>query len=173
MRSEKRYTNSTFTKRVDHQAGRHRGPRGLREPLVCVECGAFYARKRWIPVDPSSIEKPQTDSQVPQTILCPACAQQRKGEPRGFVFLDGTFFGAHYEEVERLLRNEAQRAIEDNPLGRIMEWKRGGGHKLTVTTTTEHLAQRLGDALQKAYGGTTQYDFSHENKLARVSWQRE
>ena len=76
-------------------------------------------------------------------------------------------------KIEHLLRNEAERAAEDNPLARIMEWKRGDGHKLTVTTTTEHLAQRLGGALEKAFGGNTHYDFSHENKLARVNWQRE
>jgi hypothetical protein len=45
--------------------------------------------------------------------------------------------------------------------------------KLTVTTTTEHLAQRLGHAVEKAFGGNADYDFSHENKLARVSWRRD
>ena len=83
------------------------------------------------------------------------------------------FFGTHAEEIEQLLRNEAGRAAEDNPLARIMEWKRGERQKLTVATTTEHLAQRLGHAVQKAFGGDVNYDFSHENKLARVSWQRE
>jgi hypothetical protein len=71
------------------------------------------------------------------------------------------------------LSNEAERAAEDNPLARILQWKPGNGHKLTVTTTTEHLAQRLGEALNKAFGGSVKYDFSHENKLARVTWQRE
>ena len=55
----------------------------------------------------------------------------------------------------------------------ILEWKRGNGHRLTVTTTTEHLAQRLGRALEKAFSGDVLYDFSHENKLARVKWRRE
>ena len=105
--------------------------------------------------------------------VCPACEQKRSGEPRGCVYLDGDFFVAHYEEIEQLLRNEAERAAEDNPLARIMKWKRGDGHKLTVTTTTEHLAQRLGHALEKAFGGGAHYDFSHENKLARVNWLRE
>ena len=106
-------------------------------------------------------------------IVCPACEQKRSGEPRGFVYLEGDFFIAHHEEIEQLLRNEAERAAEDNPLARIMDWKRGEDPNLTVTTTTEHLAQRLGHALEKAFGGATNYDFSHENKLARVSWQRE
>jgi len=27
--------------------------------------------------------------------------------------------------------------------------------------------------VEKAFGGDIQYNFSHENKIARVSWQRE
>ena len=105
--------------------------------------------------------------------VCPACKQESTGEPRGFVFLDGDFFAPHHDEIENLLRNEAARAAEDNPLARILELKKGDAHKLTVTTTTEHLAQRLGHALEKAFDGTVQYDFSHENKLARVNWLRD
>jgi hypothetical protein len=96
----------------------------------------------------------------------------RNGTPRGFVYLDGSFYVTHQKEIEQLLRNEAARAEADNPLARIMEFTRGKEHKLTLSTTTEHLAQRLGHALEKAFAGHTQYDFSHENKLARVKWQR-
>lgn len=172
MRSKKPYTNATFTKRVDHEAGRHRPSKALSEPAVCEECGAVYANRRWTAAASGSSNKRHTHWRPPQITVCPACAQQRTGEPRGFVFLDGNFFVAHHQDIERLLRNEAKRAAEDNPLARIMEWKYGDGHKLTVTTTTEHLAQRLGDCLGKAFGGSVDYDFSHENKLARVSWQR-
>jgi hypothetical protein len=173
MRNKKQYTNATFTKRVDHEAGRHRPSRALREPAVCEECKAVYVNRRWTAANSAAeIERPK-DWRPPQTTVCPACVQQRTGEPRGFVFLDGAFFVAHHAEIENLLRNEAERAAEDNPLARIMDWKRGDGHKLTVTTTTEHLAKRLGSALEKAFAGDTRYDFSHENKLARVNWQRE
>jgi hypothetical protein len=89
------------------------------------------------------------------------------------VFLDGAFFISHEQEIRNLLENEAVRAAEDNPLARILKWSVGDGHSLVVSTTTEHLAQRLGKALNKAFGGSVRYDFSHENKLARVSWQRE
>lgn len=173
MPDKRKYTNATFTKRVDHEAGRHRPFRAPTEPRVCKTCGAVYSNRRWAIADFAAGDTQRKHWRPAQLTICPACKQQRTGEPRGFVFLDGPFLLAHDEEIEQLLRNEAQRAAADNPLARIMEWKRGDGHSLTLTTTTEHLAQRLGDALEKAYGGRTHYDFSRENKLARVSWRRE
>ena len=172
MPNKKKYTNATFTKRVDHEAGRHRAARAISEPALCKECGAVYANRRWTAAASGSGNERHKAWRPAEKTVCPACKQQRSGEPRGFVYLDGDFFVAHREEIDQLLHNEAERAAVDNPLARIMESKRGYGHKLTVSTTTEHLAQRLGHALEKAYGGDAHYDFSHENKLARVSWQR-
>lgn len=173
MRSNKPFTNTTFTKRVDHEAGSHRPSLAMSEPAFCEDCGAVYANRRWNVTKSGSGNERHKHWRPPQMTVCPACAQQRTGLPRGFVYLDGTFFVAHHQEIEQLLRNEAGRAAEDNPLARVMELKRDDGHKLTVATTTEHLAQRLGHALEKAFGGRAQYDFSHENKLARVNWRRD
>ncbi|NBO65264.1 MAG: ATPase, partial [Acidobacteria bacterium] len=64
-------------------------------------------------------------------------------------------------------------AMVDNPLGRIMALERDEDGDIIVQTTTEHLAQRLGHALEKAYDGEIRYDFSHENKLAHVWWRRD
>lgn len=172
MRSKKPFTNATFTKRVDHEAGRHRPPRAIKEPAICGDCGAVYMNRRWTTAD-SFVGKKNENRRSVKTIVCPACKQKRAGEPRGFVFLDGAFFVEHQKQIKQLLRNEAERAAEDNPLARILECKEGEEHQLTVSTTTEHLAQRLGHTLEKAFGGSVHYDFSHENKLARVSWRRE
>lgn len=173
MPIKRKYSNATFTKRVDHEAGRHRPLRAMIEPAVCKDCRAVYADRRWTAAEPDSRSERHKHWRPEQQILCPACLQIRSGEPRGFVYLDGAFFVIHHEEIEQLLRNEAGRAAQDNPLARIMELKPGDGHQLTVSTTTEHLAQRLGHALEDAFGGNTHYDFSHENKLARVNWLRE
>lgn len=170
MRSRKSYTNVTFTKRVDHEAGRHRGSRAMTEPAVCRECGSVYVNRRW--ESASGPINAQHKPRPARLVTCPACLQMRNGTPRGFVYLDGTFYVTHQQEIEQLLRNEAARAEADNPLARIMEFTRGKDHKLTISTTTEHLAQRLGHALEKAFAGHTHYDFSHENKLARVKWHR-
>jgi hypothetical protein len=89
------------------------------------------------------------------------------------VYLDGTFLVAHRAEIEHFLEKEGKRAAEDNPLARMMGLEMGKDGVLVVTTTTEHLAERLGHALQKAFGGRVRYEFSHENKLARVYWHRD
>ena len=173
MPNKKKYTNATFTKRVDHEAGRHRTLRAVSEPATCGDCGAVYANRRWTDANKEAVDDKREHWRPSQVTVCPACMQIRSGEPRGFVYVDGSFFVSHHDEIEQLLRNEAQRAAEDNPLARIMEWKRDNGHNVTVTTTTEHLAQRLGHVLEKAFGGNVRYDFSHENKLVRVNWFRE
>jgi hypothetical protein len=166
----KRYTNTTFTKRVDHEAGRHRTRRSLPEPIVCEGCGATYSHRRWTregePKGNRSAAK-----LTAQSTLCPACKLERDGVPSGFLYVKGEFFNKHHDEITQLLRNEAERDGEDNPLARIMGWEETD-NELVVKTTTEHLAQRLGHALEKAFDGDVRYDFSHENKLARVYWER-
>ena len=171
MRNNKRYTNATFTKRVDHEAGQHRTRRAPTEPRVCASCRAVYANRRWTAAE-DMVEARPLDLRAMKPAICPACKQQRDGAARGFVYLSGAFFKAHQEEIEHLLRNEAERTMHDNPLARVIGYNRGGAG-LTVTTTTEHLAQRLGHALAKAYDGKVLYDFSHENKMARVWWSRD
>jgi hypothetical protein len=172
MRSNKRFSNLTFTKRVDHEAGRHRTKRAPREPAVCALCGALYFRRRWIAGGMQAVIS-HDDLRPARIITCPACVQMQGGVPSGYLHVEGAFFGSHHNEIARLLKSEAERAIADNPLGRVMLWRENGHSDLTVSTTTEHLAIRLGHALEKAFDGTLEFDFSHENKLARVNWRRD
>ncbi|HVE55975.1 MAG TPA: BCAM0308 family protein [Pyrinomonadaceae bacterium] len=174
MRNTKRYTNQTFTKRVDHEGGgEHRVAENQKEPAVCDKCGAVYENCRWTAkavvhkADELKHWKPES------TIRCPACIQIEQGVVGGYVSLSGTFLQTHREEIEHLLKNEEARAREDNPLSRIMNWREQENGGVTIETTNEHLAQRFGHVLEKAYDGQVKYDFSHENKVARVSWHRD
>jgi NMD protein affecting ribosome stability and mRNA decay len=173
VQTTKRYTNQTFTKRVDDESGRHRPPRSLPEPAFCEVCGDVYADRRWTQPDPERKSTKHLPFRAAHKVVCPACERKRSGVPSGYVYVEGQFFASHQEEIKRLLENEAERAAEDNPLACIMEWRVGQDGILTVTTTTEHLAQRLGHALSKGYHGKVRYGFSHRNKLARVWWQRD
>jgi hypothetical protein len=171
MRSAKRYTNATFTRRVDHDGGRHRPPRAPREPIVCPGCGSLYHRRRWTRAD----QLPRRPGhQTPILVrICPACRRSASGVPHGFVHVDGDFARAHRAEIEALLRRDADAAGKDNPTGRVMNWGDDGTGGLLLTTTTEHLAIRLGRTLEKSYDGRALFGFSHENKLAHVWWHRD
>jgi NMD protein affecting ribosome stability and mRNA decay len=138
--------------------------------MVCEGCGAAFSHRRWTRKSELKAVRSAT-TQTAKSTLCPACKQERDGVPSGFVYVKGEFSIKHRDEIGRLLRNEAERDAQDNPLARIMGWE-DTDDQLVIKTTTEHLAQRLGHALQKAFDGKVRYDFSHENKLARVYWER-
>lgn len=172
MRSNKRYSNQTFTKRVDHEGGAKRGTRTPAGQKVCSECGAAYIGRRWLSNE-DAIASGKFKAAVATTIICPACKQIKEGIAGGYLDLSGGFLEKHREDIRSLLQNEEARAIEDNPLSRIIKWIENGKTSAKIETTTEHLAQRFGHALKKAFDGEVNYDFSHENKVARVSWHRD
>jgi hypothetical protein len=194
-KSDKTYTNEAWTKRVDREAGRHRARRAPTEPLVCEVCGDAYIDRRWTATAAAKIrrkpttldyetrewaqvtenggKKKHSHSQGPKSVVCPACRRQKDGEPGGFVHLEGAYLNERGEEIRHFLQKEAERAAEDNPLARIMRWETDEKGRPTLATTTEHLAERLGHALDKAFKGEVRYDFSHENKLAHVYWRRD
>ena len=99
---------------------------------------------------------------------------QENRVPHGFVHVDGAFVRSHRDDIVRLLKTEAANAAEDNPLAQIVAWH-DNGHPddVLVTTTTEHLAVRLGRALERAFDGRVRYGSSHVNKLAHVWWHRD
>lgn len=174
MRSQKRYANTTFTHRTDHEAGRHRPPRAPSEPRVCRTCGAVYRKRRWVTADEAGPVPPRAADGTPAAVVtCPACRKIAAKVPNGFVYFGGTFAQAHREEIVRLVQAEARRAAVDNPTAQLIAWERTDDGRLAVSTTTEHLAERLGQAVAKAYDGDVRYDFSHENKFARVHWHRD
>jgi NMD protein affecting ribosome stability and mRNA decay len=171
MRTHKRYTNTTFTHRVDHLGGRKRPPRAPAEPALCAGCGAIYTRKRWSRAPGARLHA--APGQPLAIRVCPACRRRAEGAPHGFVHVDGEFVARHQDEILRLLHNEVERSAEDNPTAQVLDWGDDGSGGLLITTTTEHLAVRLGRALERAFDGRVLFGFAHENKLAHVWWHRD
>jgi hypothetical protein len=172
MRNAKSYTNQTFTKRVDHDGGLHREPRKLAEPTFCQECRAIYSGGRWVHGGAAETNSKHKHWRPANSVRCPACKQIQNGTAGGYVSIGGDFLKEHGSEIQNLVENESARALEDNPLSRIIK-REAINDRLIIETTTEHLAQRLGHALKKAFDGEVQYNFSHENKMTRVLWNRE
>lgn len=92
--------------------------------------------------------------------------------PGGVLKLTGAFIREHKDEILNLIRNQTGKAQVVNPLERIMDMQ-SAGDEITITTTNEKLAQRIGRAIHKAYRGSIEYQFGGDTKLARVNWSRE
>jgi hypothetical protein len=168
----RKYTNQTFTKRVDHEGGTHRPPKKLKGPVRCTKCGSVYTSGHWISKNAAAGRPELRKEMVGGSAPCPACVQIENDIVGGYLTLSGTFPMQHRPEIDLLLKHEAHDALEDNPLSRVMRVHESEG-TVVIETTTEHLAQRLGHSLKKAYSGEVKYQFSHENKVARVSWHRD
>jgi NMD protein affecting ribosome stability and mRNA decay len=139
-------------------------------PVVCKECNAIYEKKRWR-IDESAyadlVGKKET-----KAVTCPACLKTREGYVEGVLTLRWLNLPNHRRDVLGLLRKQAARAREVNPLERIIKIE-DEGSELRVFTTNTKLAQRMGREMERAYHGKASYHWSHRDKLVRVYWERE
>lgn len=148
----------------------YRNPAALPEPALCERCGALWRGGRWTLA--GQVRKADLRFARPAKVICPACRRTADAYPGGVLYLSGTFLGQHRDQILRTLRNEAEAGRARNPLDRIMAVEEADG-RMTVTTTSEKLAQRLGKAVCKSCGGDLDIRFSPQEKLVRVYWNRE
>lgn len=143
----------------------------LQENSICQRCGDVYMSGRWYNPDQTP-QRQETPAKEPHMVMCPACRKFRDHIPSGVIKLTGRFVLEHTEEILNLIRNQTRKADSINPLERVMSVEsRPDG--LELTTTNEKLAQRIGRAVHKAYSGDVEYQWSDDNKQARVYWHRE
>jgi len=146
-------------------------PKGAsKKTTVCEGCHAVYKKKRWY-ADPN-LYNAAVAIRDTAVAVCPACLKIRDNFPGGIVTLKGDYVLPHKQELLNLIKNEEARARGFNPLERVMSVKESGYGSMVISTTNEKLAQRIGRAIRKAFGGKVTYQWSHDNKLARVDWQR-
>jgi hypothetical protein len=118
------------------------------EIAVCTGCHAIFRRRHWF--FDEALYGQLTARPDTRLVTCPACRK----------------------EILNLIRNEEERAKGINPLERIIHITEEHG-KIVVQTTNEKLAQRIGREVGKAYQGKTNYRWSEDTKLLRVTWTRE
>jgi NMD protein affecting ribosome stability and mRNA decay len=136
---------------------------------VCKACHAVYEKKRWR-FDEAAYAKLSALKQT-KAVTCPACAKTHDRYAEGILTLRWPGLSEHRRDVLGLLRKEAARAQDVNPLERIMTIE-DDGNELRVFTTNTTLAQRMGREMERAYHGKTHYRWSHRDKLVRVYWER-
>ena len=137
--------------------------RGLEEGSVCRECGVIYHNKRW------QVEREGTVTTC--AVLCPACQRMEDHNPGGVVTLSGPYLAKHKKEILNEIRHTEAKSRAKNPMGRIMEIKEDAG-EITVTTTEDKLAQKLGREVYRSQKGELHYQWSHDQNLVRVAWIR-
>ncbi|MBD3610442.1 MAG: ATPase [Gammaproteobacteria bacterium] len=134
----------------------------LAEPTVCPYCSLSYQKGRW-----QWAEAPKDAHKV----TCPACQRTQDKLPAGVVTLAGEFMQKHKREVIGLIKNIEENENKQHPLNRIMEMNEQG-NEITITTTDTHLPRSIGVALEKAYKGELDYQFTDESNMLRVRWSR-
>ena len=138
-------------------------PRGKAHgPVFCPDCGALYRKGRWVWASaPAGATKHR----------CPACVRAAEDAPAGYVSLQGEYFAAHRDEVLGRVRNCEAQERSRHPLERVIGITRAPGGAV-VTTTSVHLARRVGHALEHAFKGTLSQSYNRGDNLLRVRWSR-
>ena len=169
MKGTKKYSKSTRKKAIDTEGDPYLAKIAPDETAECRKCGVVYFNKRWVLAE--EFDRSKEGSKKPKKVLCPACQKIKDGFIGGYVTITGPFQAEHRDEIMNLIKNKEKVARTHNPLDRIMDIKESDGG-LEITTTTEKLAQRIGQILKKAFHGEVEYKWSSDVKLARVRWTR-
>jgi len=133
------------------------------EPTICPNCGLIYRQGHWT----ESSEKPAKANRE----LCPACRREKDHYPAGMVYIAGSYLTAKKEEIMNIARNCEKLAKAHRPLQRIM-WVKKNNNSVEIATTSEHLARRIGQAINDAHGGELAIKYVQGDKFVRVYWQR-
>ena len=136
----------------------------LRDPAVCERCRVVFRNGvfDWIdPVPPNA-----------ESIICPACRRIEDNFEGGTVSLAGQFLAAHKQEIMNIVRNTEKAAKNRRPMERIMKVTDYEG-RIEITTTYEHLARGIGEAVNKSYKGNLDIQYVEGKKYVRVSWKRD
>lgn len=134
----------------------------LKEPTVCPQCHAVYHKGHW-----SWTKEPDKA----HSTLCPACLRVKDKVPAGFLTIQGDFIQEHDNEITNLIKNTEEREKQEHPLKRIMDCK-SEADAIVYSFTDAHLARNIGEALQHAYQGELDYQYTNEDIMLRVTWSR-
>jgi len=137
---------------------------------VCPQCKSVFKDKRWF-IDEELAEELLSAENVPK-LLCPGCRKSLEKYAMGYLYLGGMFFKTHQDEIMKLIQNELEKARGLNPLHQIINMYEEED-QLIIETTTDHLAERFGRAIYRAFKGDLEFKWSKGEKLVRVYWHRD
>ncbi len=136
----------------------------LVEPTLCPECGVVFSGGRWQWLE----NAPDAGNEE----LCPACHRIHDKVPAGYLTLSGEFFTAHRDEIMRILHNKVEQEKAQRPLKRLMDIVDHDDESVVITFTDLHLPRGVGEAIERAYEGELEIQYTKESNIVRVYWKR-
>lgn len=134
------------------------------EPTICPQCKAVFSRGRWQ-------WQPEPAGQANEEV-CPACQRINDKMPAGILNLSGDFFTEHRAEILNLVNNKVDEQKTDHPMKRLMAIEDQDDGSTVVTFTDVHLPRGAGQAIERAYEGELDIQYTEEAGVVRVYWQR-
>ncbi len=134
------------------------GP-GKKDIMICPDCEAVYYYKSWH----HNLENYPNlnESKDVNFFICPACKMIKSKQYEGEVIIENTPLGIK-EEIKNLISKFGETAWKKDPLDRIISVKEKG-KKLTILTTENQLAQKLGKKISKVFGKKHKIEISHSD----------
>ena len=137
---------------------------------VCPRCKAVYDGHRWIP-EPDEEFMRHVARVGPEKKMCPGDQRLERRQVEGVVRLEGAFMLEHQEEIRNLVDRVARQGRKRNVAARIFEITLENG-ALTIETTDDHLAERIGKEVEKAFKGDLEIKWQEKDHFVRVVWKR-
>lgn len=138
---------------------------------VCPRCGAVYDGHKWIPEPDKELTKRL--AKVPRDAqLCPGDVRIERRQVEGVATFRGGFVTQHLEEITNLTNRVAREGRRRNVAARVLETT-VAGNELVIETTDEHLAERMGKEVEKAFKGALEIKWQEKDTFVRVVWQRD
>ena len=137
----------------------------LSEPTVCPGCGAVYHKGRW----QWKVDYIGDADEV----MCPACKRIEDNMPAGILTLSGAFLDGHKDEILKLVQHKVEEEKAGHPLKRLMAIEDGPEGDVVLTFTDTHLPRGTGQAIERAYDGNLDIQYTKESNLVRVYWRRD
>lgn len=138
---------------------------------LCPECGAIWDGERWVP-EPDDELRQRLAGRRHSTELCPGDLRMEKRQVEGVVTLEGGFLASHREEIANLVTRVAREGRKRNVAARVLRTEEGDG-SMVLETTDEHLAERIGKEVEKAFKGALEIKWQKKDTFARVNWRRD
>lgn len=168
-RMSKRYGVEEHGKRTTRSMDVYLPKEGKEEVAVCTKCRAAFWEKRWFTDEAEAARL--TAGRAVAKVLCPACQRMKDDNPAGVVTFSGDYLLQHESQILNAIKNVEAKTRAKNPLARIMEIDQDGS-LLTVRTTDEKLAEKLGKEIYRSHSGKLSYQWSEDESFVRVNWSR-